>query len=99
MDQTAAVIRDARRNLRDAECTLRSVEASLRGNEADLAAVRAWIGTAAADLNAATASGDHVLRNRALQALADAHDSLRDFERIGAEFMELKSAAVRTAIR
>jgi hypothetical protein len=99
MDETAAVFRDASRNLREAEHTLRSIDANLRRNQADIAMIRAWISAATADFNAATASGDPSGRDHALQSLADAHDSLRDFERVGAKFAQLKLTAQSTADR
>ena len=106
MDETAAVFRDASRNLREAEHTLRSIDANLRQWKDQLdprsftiAMIRAWISAATADFNAATASGDPSGRDHALQSLADAHDSLRDFERVGAKFAQLKLTAQSTADR
>ncbi|MEI6784908.1 MAG: hypothetical protein WCQ21_28765 [Verrucomicrobiota bacterium] len=97
MQKTAAILRAARRNLREAESALRSLEASRRAHEAEIASLRAWINEATADWRAATAAGDPLARARALQELADAHDSLRNFERLAAEFSPLRQRAQLTA--
>ena len=99
MNQIAEILREARRNLREAEHTLRSLEASLQENAHDLAEVRAWIADANAELAEVTAAGDPVGRARALQSLADAHDSLREFDRIASEFSLLQKHAHSTAER
>ena len=97
MQKTAAILRAAYRNLREAESTLRSLEASRRAHEAEIASLRAWINEATADWRAATAAGDPLGRACALQELADAHDSLRNFERLAAEFPQLQQRAQLTA--
>lgn len=97
MDENTEILREARRNLREAERTLRSLAADLRESEHDLAVLRDWVSDATAELDAATAAGDPVARAHALQALADAADSRRNFERIAAEFAQLQQRALRTA--
>ena len=97
MDENTEILREARRNLRDAERTLRSIATSLRETEEELAVIRDWVSDATAELAAATAAGDPIARTHALQALANAADSRRNFERIAAEFAQLQQRAQRTA--
>lgn len=97
MDENTEILREARRNLREAERTLSSIATNLRDTEEELAIIRNWISDATAELQAATAAGDSVARAHALQSLADAADSRRNFERIAAEFAQLQQRALRTA--
>jgi chromosome segregation ATPase len=97
MDENTESLHQARRNLREAERTLRSIETNLRKTEEELAGIRDWVGDATAELEAATAAGDPVARAHALQSLANAADSRRNFERIAAEFSQLQQRALRTA--
>lgn len=97
MDEDTEILRATRRNLRAAERTLRSIATHLRETEEELAVIRDWVSAATAELATATTAGDSVARAQALQALADATDSRRNFERIAAEFAQLQQRAQRTA--
>lgn len=97
MAENTEILRETRHNLRAAERTLRSIATNLRSTEEELAVIRDWVSAATAELATATAAGDPVARAHALQALADAADSRRNFERIAAEFSQLQLRAQRTA--
>ncbi len=94
MASSAALRRDARKNLRQAERNLRSIESELRANAEILRTNRRLIQLANDELKACS---DASRRAELIDILAGANDTLRGLEQATADFQHLQRAA-RTAV-